>query len=1106
MRQAARIRPRLLVVALAITATAMALPSSAAANGVELEGIEWQASSPDGRHTYFGAWATLLEEDPGRSHQLGVYGYSTADGLDWHPLGPRDDENLTSNNSQVEAAADDGSFVVLTGGVASADDTDQTPDLFLVEDGQNTLITDFPVAPEGDLAAGESSDLPYFVGASDDLTTIYFSTGASLSADDLDDDTDIYRYSDGETTLVTGAPSQVPSASQPVYRTVVDYQQFQPQGRQVVSDDGSTLFFRTAERLLPSDQNSYPDVYYRRGEVLTLASPDLAGPGVDGGGYLGLVGAVNANERRVAFMTNDPHLEADDPGTFDWYLWDQDHLELLTPQLPEGTEYEDFKAIWGEILIAGGRVFFPSYADMVPEDTNGTYDLYQWASGELSIAALDSAGQQPSRHVGEFAASPDGSRLYVTSSAPLQGEDEDLEYDVYDMRDAAPHWRSLSSEGRNTREWVGGSVVSGDGRTVVLSTRGPLVPGDDDCVNREEPGCYDIYLNGPDGTRLVSGAYGVQGDVDNVTIKDVHGTEYPHTAFRAISADGGRVIFESKESLVPDDTSGRTDVYIWEDGRTRLVSAEGETQWWPTENLDDTRPPQTRIITPAVVAIPDVSFRFDSDEQGSSFECRLDAGDFEPCSSPKQYSGLAETEHTFTVRATDDVGLVDPVAATDSFTVDADPPQTTIERSPSDHPLRWEYVRFRIFGTKDYPTYECSLDGAPWETCGESVVMTEISEGNHTMRARAIDPAGVVDPTPAEVDFTFSDDPPETTIYEGPSGSTSQSSVFFSFVADQRNPSYECSLDGATFKTCTSPKSYGPLTEGPHEFRVRSTAYGRTEPTPASRTFTVNTLPPDEEPPSNAPPDTEIQSGPQSRTNDPSPEFGFSADLAGAGFECRIDEAQWSSCDSPHETQSLDEGSHRFAVRASYGGQTDSTPATREFVVDTVAPTAQIDSGPMGATRTPTPAFSFSTDDPDADARCAVDAAAFEPCTGHRTHRTGRLTEGPHTFRIRMSDGLNESGEARAFSVDTIAPQTSITRGPAADTSRHEVRFFFRASEAGASFRCRLDGAPARRCAAPFWIARLRQGVHTFEVAATDVAGNTDPSPATHTFRVRRGR
>ncbi len=86
---------------------------------------------------------------------------------------------------------------------------------------------------------------------------------------------------------------------------------------------------------------------------------------------------------------------------------------------------------------------------------------------------------------------------------------------------------------------------------------------------------------------------------------------------------------------------------------------------------------------------------------------------------------------------------------------------------------------------------------------------------------------------------------------------------------------------------------------------------------------------------------------------------------------------------------------------------------------------------------------------------------------------------------------------------DTTPPETTIASGPSGSGTATDASFTFTSSEpAGATFECRLDGAPYQACASPASYTGLAVGTHTFEVRAKDAAGNTDASPATWSWTI----
>ena len=83
-------------------------------------------------------------------------------------------------------------------------------------------------------------------------------------------------------------------------------------------------------------------------------------------------------------------------------------------------------------------------------------------------------------------------------------------------------------------------------------------------------------------------------------------------------------------------------------------------------------------------------------------------------------------------------------------------------------------------------------------------------------------------------------------------------------------------------------------------------------------------------------PDTVITSGPGGPTWWRVSTFTYRSDRAGAKFQCRVDGAAWSNCDSgSYATAVLGQGAHHFEVAAiGAGNAVDPTPARRDFAIN----------------------------------------------------------------------------------------------------------------------------------------------------------------------------
>lgn len=108
--------------------------------------------------------------------------------------------------------------------------------------------------------------------------------------------------------------------------------------------------------------------------------------------------------------------------------------------------------------------------------------------------------------------------------------------------------------------------------------------------------------------------------------------------------------------------------------------------------------------------------------------------------------------------------------------------------------------------------FECRLDGGSFTSCTSPVTYGGLALSTHEFEARAVDRSGNRDGTPALHTWTV-DSPPETTIT---SVDRRGDRITFRFTGTDNASvtGFQCSLDGAVFKPCTSPIAYRNVRRG----------------------------------------------------------------------------------------------------------------------------------------------------------------------------------------------------------------------------------------------------------------------------------------------------
>src|SRR5829696_4951601 len=487
--------------------------------------------------------------------------------------------------------------------------------------------------------------------------------------------------------------------------------------------------------------------------------------------------------------------------------------------------------------------------------------------------------------------------------------------------------------------------------------------------------------------------------------------------------------------------------------------------------------------------------------------CAGFSGGWSAASSPDTIA--TDTCAQYRYRVSDHVSNEVVYTSANVVKVDQSAPNTSIGSTPND-PTNATGATFTFSATETGSTFECELDGGGFSSCTTPKSYAGLAEGSHTFKVRATDVAGNTDASPAQFTWTSHTTAPNTSIGSTPNDPTNATAATFTFSSTQGSSTFECDLDGGGFTSCSSPMSYSGLADGSHTFQVRATDQaGNTDASPAQSTWTVDT----------AAPDTTIDVGPPDPDATPSPSFEFSATEGGSSFECELDGGGFASCSSPKSYPSLADGSHTFEVRATdQAGNTDSTPASYTWAVNAGAPGVSVTAPTGFVNLADADPFTVTATSPDGD----VSGVEFFACTDASNDCStgswvslGTDAAAPYTtlwalpadgnaaLRAVATDvGSNTGEDIVNVTVDRTRPVTSIDSAPAYPTSATDGSFDFNGSEGGVSFQCRLDGGSFGACSSPKSYSSLAEGPHTFDVQATDAAGNAEAAPQSYTWTV----
>lgn len=345
-------------------------------------------------------------------------------------------------NRLANAVSDDGRRVVFWDGgdvYVRVDDTST-----LRASGSQRTVVDPNGSSGGALFWGASSDVGKVFLTSNRELTDDANTGDDGSGNPTDAGKDLYVYdtNTGDLTDLSVDANPADAAAGADVQGVVG-----------VSDDGQYAYFVAHGSLAPGAVSGANNLYVTHaGQVAYIGALDGADSnawglrGSDLASQLGVPARVSPDGRAMiiqsvarltAYDNTDP---SSGTPTRQVYRYAADTGELTCVSCrPDGSAPSGNATITPPAWVAniprnlsadGRRVFFDSADALVPEDTNGRTDVYEWADGKVALVS-DGRSESDARFQD---ASADGNDVFFATRARLVSTDADDHYELYDAR------------------------------------------------------------------------------------------------------------------------------------------------------------------------------------------------------------------------------------------------------------------------------------------------------------------------------------------------------------------------------------------------------------------------------------------------------------------------------------------------------------------------------------------------------------------------------------------------------------------------------------------------------------------------------------------------
>ena len=336
---------------------------------------------------------------------------------------------------------------------------------------------------------------------------------------------------------------------------------------EAVSADGRYVVFRSrATNLDPADTDTGYDLYLRdrTAGTTTLLTRGLGGVASDG--ETGAA-AISADGRWVAFADSSSNLvPGDTNGTFDVFLLDRTSSTIERVSVgPGGTQSNGQSAQYGTVAVSDdGRfvAFESSGADLVPGDTNGVVDVFvrDRVAGVTERVSVATDGTQADLPSRNPAMTPDGRYVAFESDADgLTPVPDELGADIY-LRDRTEARTELVSVSST------GEPGDGDNQAPSISADGRYVAFESDAENLVDNDfnfALDVFVR----DRL--------GRVTERASVRSGGAEVEEESTSASLDGSGRYVAFSSDGVFAGSGEGGETTHVWRRDRGDAVAAAG---------------------------------------------------------------------------------------------------------------------------------------------------------------------------------------------------------------------------------------------------------------------------------------------------------------------------------------------------------------------------------------------------------------------------------------------------------------------------------------------------------------------------------------------------